>query len=103
MWNEDEDYFHRISDSEYDRQEAVLGAGWLFEDGVEPKPWLLTSRDQWVANPYYSGPAVPHPEDYEDDEMEGSELFDDAELDHDAHVQAWYDHMQNYRDPDCPF
>ena len=25
--------------------------------------WILTDQDVWVKNPYYRGPAVPHPED----------------------------------------
>lgn len=31
--------------------------------------WLLTDYDTWVRNPFYSGPAVRHPEDdyYEDE------------------------------------
>ena len=33
------------------------------------KAWILTPWDVWEANPFYTGPAVPHPEDYspEDD------------------------------------
>lgn len=27
------------------------------------RPWLLDSRDVWVANPYYNGPPARHPED----------------------------------------
>lgn len=27
------------------------------------KAWVLTDFDTWERNPYYSGPAVPHPED----------------------------------------
>lgn len=27
------------------------------------RAWLLDPRDVWVANPCYSGPPVPHPED----------------------------------------
>lgn len=27
------------------------------------RPWILSDRDVWYANPYYNGPAVPHPED----------------------------------------
>lgn len=30
--------------------------------------WLLTSYDSWVANPFYQGPAVRHPEDDQDDD-----------------------------------
>lgn len=25
--------------------------------------WILTDFDTWERNPYYTGPAVPHPED----------------------------------------
>lgn len=25
--------------------------------------WILSDRDVWYANPFYTGPAVPHPED----------------------------------------
>ncbi len=28
--------------------------------------WILSDRDVWYRNPFYQGPAVPHPEDYED-------------------------------------
>ena len=27
--------------------------------------WLLSDLDIWVANPYYTGPAEPHPESIE--------------------------------------
>lgn len=33
--------------------------------------WILSDRDVWYANPFYTGPAVPHPEDAE----EGQEGF----------------------------
>lgn len=32
--------------------------------------WILSDRDVWYANPYYKGPPVPHPEDYNDDVVE---------------------------------
>ena len=31
--------------------------------------WILSDRDVWYRNPAYSGPAVPHPEDYYDEEV----------------------------------
>lgn len=34
--------------------------------------WILSDRDVWYRNPFYSGPPQPHPEDYrpeEDDEL----------------------------------
>lgn len=36
----------------------------------QDRAWILSDRDVWYANPYYSGPPVPHPEDdsqYEND------------------------------------
>ena len=27
--------------------------------------WILSDRDVWYRNPYYTGPAQPHPEDPE--------------------------------------
>ena len=50
--------FHVSSDSEWDRAEACEAGA------AEPdRAWILTDRDVWHANPYYTGPAVPHPED----------------------------------------
>jgi len=36
--------------------------------------WILSDRDVWYPNPYYTGPAVPHPEDHHDDEEEIMEV-----------------------------
>lgn len=30
--------------------------------------WILSDRDVWYANPFYSGPPQPHPEDDYGDE-----------------------------------
>ena len=60
-YQEDQD-FHYPTDSELDRREA-------FERG-EANPdqaWICTDRDAWHANPFYNGPAVPHPELIEDE------------------------------------
>jgi len=27
------------------------------------RPWILSDRDVWYANPFYTGPRVPHPEE----------------------------------------
>jgi hypothetical protein len=45
--------------------EYAANAGRMFPD----RAWLLTDWDVWVANPFYQGPKVRHPEedDYEDD------------------------------------
>jgi len=32
------------------------------------RAWILSDRDVWYRNPYYTGPAVPHPEDYTGDQ-----------------------------------
>jgi len=50
--------FHYSTDAEWDHQEALeIGA-------ANPEAaWVLTGRDVWHANPYYKGPAVPHPEE----------------------------------------
>ena len=53
------------SDAAWDRAEArELGA-----ENPE-RAWICTDRDVWHKNPFYTGPAVPHPEDerYEDEE-----------------------------------
>ena len=49
--------YHYATDAEIDRDEA-------YERG-EANPtqaWICTVRDVWHANPFYTGPAVPHPE-----------------------------------------
>lgn len=51
--------------------------------GVTAARRLLTPNDldTWERNPFYRGPAVPHPDDYEEEELtidEINELLDDA-------------------------
>tara|TARA_Y100000361_G_scaffold127672_1_gene122183 strand:+ start:4529 stop:4783 length:255 start_codon:yes stop_codon:yes gene_type:complete len=72
MWNyhaEEEAQFTITTESEWDRAEAYeLGAR------SPDVAWVLTDRDVWHRNPYYSGPPQRHPEDppedwgYEDEE-----------------------------------
>lgn len=31
------------------------------------RAWIWTFMDTWERNPFYAGPPVPHPEDYNDD------------------------------------
>ena len=53
--------FEYATDTDWDNAEA-------FELG-EANPdqaWICTDRDVWHANPFYNGPAVPHPETVED-------------------------------------
>lgn len=49
--------FVYATDTDWDRAEASE------KGSANPEQaWILTSRDVWHANPYYHGPAVPHPE-----------------------------------------
>jgi hypothetical protein len=50
--------FYYSTASEWDRAEAL-------EVGAEypSQAWILTDRDVWHKNPFYTGPDVPHPED----------------------------------------
>ncbi len=41
-------------------REYAINAGRDREDSA----WILTDFDVWMANPFYNGPPVPHPEDY---------------------------------------
>ena len=48
-------------------REYVWNVGQEYQD----RAWILTHRDAWYPNPFYSGPPVPHPEDdyaYEDED-----------------------------------
>ena len=29
------------------------------------RAWILSDRDVWYANPFYAGPAIPHPDEQE--------------------------------------
>jgi hypothetical protein len=57
-------------DYEREREESHLAtpsesvAEWARNYGAEvpDRAWLLHDWDVWVANPFYSGPAVKHPE-----------------------------------------
>jgi hypothetical protein len=46
-------------------------ADWDHADALErgaARPdlaWICTDRDAWHRNPFYHGPAVPHPEEYQ--------------------------------------
>ena len=57
----DDANFTYATDQEWDRAEAYE----IGRDHPE-RAWVLTDRDVWHANPFYHGPAVPHPEEWED-------------------------------------
>jgi hypothetical protein len=56
QWVEDRD-LTVATNSDWDRAEA-------FEVGASRPDlaWIVTDRDVWHANPFYTGPPVPHPE-----------------------------------------
>lgn len=59
---EEELNFTYTTDAEWDRAEArELG------EHYPERAWVCTGRDVWHANPYYTGPAVPHPEECDED------------------------------------
>ena len=64
------DYFEQDIPStaaEIDQNDA-----WLIGSRNVDKAWILSDRDVWYRNPYYVGPAVPHP-----DEIEALQLMQD--------------------------
>lgn len=69
MYDDDPDYFHHMSLSDQDSGEALLGAQWASEAGRCAGAWLVTSRGAIIANPFYTGAPVPHPEDYDDEDV----------------------------------
>lgn len=50
--------FHYSSDAEWDNAEAME-----LSYANPDRAWILTDRDVWHKNPYYTGPAVKHPEE----------------------------------------
>lgn len=53
--------------------EAEADREYAFNAGMDnpDRAWILSDRDVWYPNPFYRGPAVPHPE-LEDYESESS-------------------------------
>lgn len=53
------------------------------------RAWLCHDYDVWVANPWYVGPPVRHPEDYDEDFEQGDYVAavpnEDGEFDEDNH------------------
>lgn len=63
MIHPDDAGFTYSSEAEIDRAAAMEGGAFHPEYA-----WILSDRDVWYANPWYSGPPVPHPEDYDPDD-----------------------------------
>lgn len=51
--------FYPATAGEVDRFDTFLGAA---NRGDTEHQWLLSDRDVWYRNPFYSGPDQPHPE-----------------------------------------
>ena len=62
MWG----YDTYLTDAEVDHFDAVLHA----EISGDTRAWILSDRDVWYRNPYYTGPPQRHPEDYDYPEEE---------------------------------
>lgn len=66
-------FFHH-PDQEEDRLATMAEADEEYVRTVgadlEGQAWILSDRDVWYRNPFYRGPAVPHPEMdiYEDED-----------------------------------
>jgi hypothetical protein len=60
MWDY-EDCGRPATDAEAD-QEYALNVGHDNPDVA----WILSDRDVWYRNPFYRGPEVRHPEDYDE-------------------------------------
>jgi hypothetical protein len=69
QWFEEEEWFYS-SPSEWDHAEALQ----LGEEDPS-RAWVLTDRDVWHRNPFYCGPAVPHPEWNDGQWIEEEELL----------------------------
>ena len=37
----------------------------------QDRAWILSDRDVWYPNPFYTGPKQPHPEEYDFEEEDG--------------------------------
>lgn len=64
----DDEGFTYSTDREWDNA-AARELGELYPD----RAWVSTGRDVWHKNPFYTGPAVRHPED--DDYEEDAEMI----------------------------
>ena len=49
----------------YMREEVILAASYKDEEWHKNHPWLLAAGEFWVANPFYTGEPVPHPEEHD--------------------------------------
>jgi hypothetical protein len=86
--------------------EAMADAQYAHEKGRDRAgcEWILSDRDAWYRNPFYTGPRGRHPEDDCYDDYPEPTAAEQAEADaaareaeaawqasHSAHVEAWLD------------
>ena len=61
-------------------------------EDVPEAAWILTPYDVWMRNPHYSGPEVPHPDDWHEDDEHGPEDWDG-----DGRPREWFDYDDDGR------
>lgn len=44
------------------------------------RAWILSPFDSWERNPFYNGPAVKHPEELADEDMDELEFSEEEEI-----------------------
>lgn len=76
MIHPDDENFTYASDAEIDRY-VTYDKGAALSDHA----WILSDRDVWYRNPHYAGPPVPHPDDDEGYDQDGSQADDVFDLD----------------------
>lgn len=54
----------QLTDGEWMNEAHYQYAAAYGEDRKE-QAWILSPFDVWMRNPFYTGPAVPHPESYD--------------------------------------
>lgn len=84
---DESDFGPLATDADWDRLEArELGAD------RPDQQWILTDRDVWHRNPFYTGPDQGHPEDveyYDDDDLAAMAAVEEFEaMDRSAMVDA---------------
>jgi len=87
-------YFHYSTESEWDQADAYQRG----EENPEAA-WVLTDRDNWYPNPFYRGPAMPHPEL----EIEDVEAWRREQERFDSEHHSNTMRMQEDYDDDIPF
>lgn len=68
MFGQQEDLrSEQLSDGEW-MAEAHDQYARVYGEDREEQAWILSPYGVWMKNPFYKGPAVPHPESYDYDD-----------------------------------